>query len=461
MGIYMRSLTFFPALVCAVSFAHGADYDLHGHGGPVKSVMVSPNGAQVLSGSFDYSMIHWDISGAAPKIITRFGDHDAAVNSVAFLPDGKRAVSASDDGTVALWDLQTGKLLKRFAGHSHKVVKIAVSGDGVLAVSAAWDRTARIWNLRDQVPGPVLKGHTNTLNDAAFSSDGQFVFTAGYDGTIRQWRVGDGKLERTVYKHGWGVNVVRVLPGDRELMFGTLDGFVGILDVARGEVVTILKPHERPVLSLAVDQRLNMVASGGGDGRITVWDMATWTEKFSHENPYGPVWGLSFARNGKDMFYAGLDDNVHHWQMAPAKPFELAKGVLPRRFQLREGIGLGARQFARKCSVCHTLTPEGEHRAGPTLYKIFGRKAGAIPGYSYSPALTKGDIVWSAETIEQLFAQGPNNFAPGTKMPLQKMTNEKERSALIAFLKKASETGKPAEDAYARFGQIESSGETQ
>jgi len=215
------------------------------------------------------------------------------------------------------------------------------------------------------------------------------------------------------------------------------------------------------VLSLAIDERLKMVATGGGNGRITVWDMQTWGEKLNHENPYGPVWGLAFAHDGKDMFYASLDDNVHHWQMQPAKPFELAQGILPRRFQLREGIGLGARQFARKCSVCHTLTPDGAHRAGPTLYKVFGRKAGAIEGYSYSPALIGKAIVWSEETIEQLFSQGPDVFVPGTKMPLQKMTNAAERDALISFLKKASETGKPAEDAYARFGQIEGSGEAQ
>jgi WD40 repeat protein len=39
--------------------------DLEGHGGPVKAVAVSPSGSTALSGSFDYSMMQWDVSDPA------------------------------------------------------------------------------------------------------------------------------------------------------------------------------------------------------------------------------------------------------------------------------------------------------------------------------------------------------------------------------------------------------------
>ncbi|MGI9371657.1 MAG: c-type cytochrome [Hyphomicrobiales bacterium] len=429
--------------------------DLVGHGGPVKSIQVSKESSHALSGSFDYSMIYWALTDGKPEIVYRIDTHDGAVNSAVFLPGGEKAISASDDGTLGVWDLQTGELIKRFEGHSHKVVKVTVNQAGTMAVSAAWDRTARLWDLKNLAAGPVLKGHANTLNDAVFTDNGRFVFTASSDGTIRQWHTSDGRLERLVYKHGWGVNALAMVPGDKEMLLGTQDGFVGVLDIEEGEISTILKPHERPVLAIEIDRDAGVAASGGGDGRISVWQLSTWREKYVHENPYGPVWGLSFARGGKDIYYAGLDDAVHVWQMEPQKPFEIAKGELPRRFQLKEGMGLGALQFARKCSVCHTLTPDGANRAGPTLYKLFGRKVGTVKGYKYSQALSGADYVWDEETIGSLFSEGPENFAPGTKMPLQKMSKAGERNALIAFLKLASETGEPAEKAYARFGHVE------
>jgi cytochrome c len=73
---------------------------------------------------------------------------------------------------------------------------------------------------------------------------------------------------------------------------------------------------------------------------------------------------------------------------------------------------------------------------------VFGRRAGTLPGYAYSDALLDSDIVWSEETIGRLFDEGPQEVLPGTKMPLQRMTNAAERNALIAFLKEATrETG--------------------
>ena len=86
-----------------------------------------------------------------------------------------------------------------------------------------------------------------------------------------------------------------------------------------------------------------------------------------------------------------------------------------------------------------TLTPDGAHRAGPTLHGVFGRPAGAVPGYVYSDAVRVSGVVWSEETIGLLFELGPDHYLPGTKMPVQKIASDKDRTDLIRFLKR--ETG--------------------
>jgi cytochrome c len=417
-----------------------ADQTLRGHGGPVKAVVVSTDGDRVLTGSFDYSMGLWGVAAdAAPALVQRVWDHDGAVNAVRFVPGRAQAISASDDGRVALWDLQSGKLVKRFEGHTHKVVAVDVSRDGKVAASAAWDRSVRIWNLADLKAGPVLEGHRNTVNAVALTSDGGKVFSAGYNGEIRQWDVRSGELDRVVYKHGWGVNVIALLAGEGQLLFGALNGSVGVLDLASGNVVRMLERHERPVLAVATALEHGVVATGGGDGLIQVWDTASWQVKFRHEHSFGPVWALDFSGDGKAVYFAGLDDHVAYWQMVPDKPFEVAESKLPRPFQKREGLGPGELQFARKCSICHSLGADHKNRAGPSLIGVFGRRAGTVPGYSYSRTLKESDIVWDAGTIERLFAEGPETFVPGSKMPLQKMTERGERLALIDYLKRATE----------------------
>ena len=133
------------------------------------------------------------------------------------------------------------------------------------------------------------------------------------------------------------------------------------------------------------------------------------------------------------------------WQITPRQPFEPIDSPYPRRFQLSEAsddpLARGRIQFARKCSVCHTLKPDGKNRAGPTLYGIFGRKIAALPGYPYSEPLKDLDIIWTEETVSKLFELGPDVFTPGSKMPLQKMTDPEQRDDLISYLKEATRPG--------------------
>jgi cytochrome c len=93
----------------------------------------------------------------------------------------------------------------------------------------------------------------------------------------------------------------------------------------------------------------------------------------------------------------------------------------------------------RACVACHTLRAEDGVRAGPTLAGIFGRRIATAPGYDFSAALKKLDIVWTPETVSKLFEIGPTAYTPGTKMPEQTIGSAEDRAALVRFLEKATE----------------------
>lgn len=426
------------AVPIAIAHADTALPDrLAGHGGPIRSITVGPDGKDVLTTSFDYSAIHWSLSGGDGTVRKRLFGHDTAVNDAIFLADGG-AATVSDDGVLILWDLESGTVRQRIPGTGDKIIDIAVSPAGDRLALASWDHTVRLHDAITGALSATLKGHRGSVNAVRFSPDGRSLFTASYDGTLREWDVQTGALRRRLADHGWSINVLEQLP-DGKLAYGLLDGTAFVFDPVSGETAATLTKHDGPVLGLTVSQTGRILATGGGDGRIRVSDAVTGQLLEEFENPFGPVWALAFAKGDRALFYAGLDDFVSVWSIEPRKPFETVESVFPRRFQVSADVDTGEREFARKCSVCHTLEKDGKFRAGPTLFGLFGRRVGTVPGYPYSDALKSADFVWNEETIDKLFDIGPHEYTPGSKMPLQRIRSPERRSALIAYLKRVTD----------------------
>ena len=97
-----------------------------------------------------------------------------------------------------------------------------------------------------------------------------------------------------------------------------------------------------------------------------------------------------------------------------------------------------ARKSIAPASPATPLGADQANRAGPTLSGIFGRRIATAPGYHFSDALKRLDIVWTPETVAKLFEVGPAAYTPGTKMPEQRIGSEADRAALVKFLERAT-----------------------
>ncbi len=418
------------ALACLPSFGMADGFfTLKGHGGPVMGVAVSPTG-QIATASFDNSVGLW--TGATPQWLD---GHEAAVNTVRFVDDA-RLVSGGDDFRVLLWENATPREL---GAHQGKVVALDVSGD--LVASASWDGTIGLWSLDGQAP-VFLEGHDAGVNDIAFSADGSLLYSASVDGTLRVWDVASGEVERLILHHGFGINQLVLNEAAGWLAYGAVDGVTRVVDLATDTQIADFTLDRRPVLAIASNPDMTRLAVGDGEGFIMVIDAERWRIARDYRaTARGPVWALAFAPDGANIHAGGLDDAMYSWPLETLTEHGQMTTAARDFLKDPDEMSNGERQFARKCSICHTLTPGSARRAGPTLYKVFGRPAGTVTDYSYSDTLTGSDIVWDEDSINALFDLGPDHYIPGSKMPMQRITAEQDRKDLITYLRGATAGG--------------------
>ena len=413
---------------------------LVGHGGPVKGVVLSDDAKWALTASFDYSLGVWAMPGG--NIGKWLEGHEAAVNAIAVLPDGQRALSGGDDYRLILWDIATGAEIRRFEGHKGKILSVAVSPDGGVAATSGWDGWIGLWDLSGATEVRWLKGHQSGVNHVVFSNDGGTLYSASSDGTIRRWNVVEATLERTQIKHGFGINLLALNEAAGWLAYGAVDGAVRVIDLETDHEIADLTAERRPILALSASPDRSQLAVGDGEGHIMIIDTVDWViRRDFRAAARGPIWALDWTPDGARLLSGGLDDSAVFWPVAAAEAETAERLASSERTFLRDPAEMtnGKRQFARKCSICHTLTPDDRNRAGPTLWRVFGRRAGTVDGYTYSDALTGSDIIWGPETIDKLFDLGPDHYTPGSKMPMQRITKPEDRDDLIEYL--AENTG--------------------
>ena len=405
---------------------------LRGHGGPVRALAVNGAARELISGSFDSTVIVWDLDRGVAKRVLRF--HEGPVNAVAVLDNGCFA-SGGEDKKIALWcDTDwPGWVLKE---HEAPVTSLASATWLVPfdVASASFDGTVRLSVLGTGGRQVIVTEHKGPVTAIAASPDRKGVISAGPDGALA--------FTRLDANGGWGplpgratITALAMAP-DGEIVAACADGNVRLYS-SLGAATADIELDGTPLSSLALSPDGKLIATAGLRGGIAIIDRAS--RKIVHRltGPGLPVWSLVFDTDSRTLISGGADRVIRKWDASAGKALN---SVLPERDVVAEAVASGERgaRVFRACQACHTLSPDDGNRAGPTLHGIFGRRIGTARNYAYSDALPKMPIVWNRETIARLFEVGPNAYTPGTKMPEQTITDAADRQALVEWLERVT-----------------------
>jgi WD40 repeat protein/transcriptional regulator with XRE-family HTH domain len=280
---------------------------LQGHGDAVPAVALSGDGHLLASGSFDGTVKLWEVppteagpgvdslngrGGSMGRLLATLQGHTHGVWGVALSGDGRLVASASYDGTIRLWEAPGGRLLATLEGQTSGVWGVALDADGRLVASSGWDGAVRLWDVPGGQLLATLLGHTGAVPGVALSRDGQLVASGSFDGTARLWAAtpawtsprdyvpagpggSPGPLLETLQGHAGAVHAV-AFSGDRRLLAsGGLDGTVRLWEIPAGRLLATLEGHTGGVYSVALSEDGHLLASGSLDGTVRLWEVSS------------------------------------------------------------------------------------------------------------------------------------------------------------------------------------------
>ncbi|HEY5316105.1 MAG TPA: caspase family protein, partial [Pirellulales bacterium] len=293
-----------------------------GHAGGVWSVAFSPDGKQVLTGSWDKAARLWD--AASGKEIRAFLGHIGAVLSVAFSPDGKQVLTGGSDKTARLWDAASGKEIRTFRGHTDSVRSVAVSPGGKQVLTGSHDNTARLWDVASGKEIRTFRGHTDWVRSVAVSPDGKQVLTGSEDETARLWDAASGKEIRTF--HTDHVYSVAFSPDGKQVLAGGFDQAVRLWDAASGTEIRTFRGDAGSVKLVAFSPDGKRLLTAHAEGRTILWDAASGVELCSLVSFADGDWAVVDPQGRFDAANGGNVEGLH-WVIGN-EPIDL--------FQLKE-----------------------------------------------------------------------------------------------------------------------------
>lgn len=253
-------------------------------GSPVKALHAAGPAAVVLQTEDSRSVLRpifpaWQL---ARSIGSEDGGESVFVDrvlSLAFSPDGTLLAAgggeASRSGQLTLWNTADGSLAKQFAdAHSDTVYGIEFSADGKLLASAAADKFVKVFDVAAGTFVRSFEGHTHHVMDVSWKADRTTLASAGADNAIKVWNVETGEQARTISTYSRQVTSLQYVGLQDLIVSSSGDKRVFFHNPANGSAAREFPGNTDYVYRAAATSDGTLVASGGEDGSVRVWNAA-------------------------------------------------------------------------------------------------------------------------------------------------------------------------------------------
>ena len=277
------------------------------------AVLVFPQ-QRIVAGDGDgaVTLINDDLRDVAQVVLP------GAVVAMSLAPDASEFIVGLRTGAIYRVRADLEKALLVAENHARAVVSVAYApGTSDAFATASLDKTIRVWDANDySCSRTVLVRDAGDPTCLVFTFD--FLISGWTDGKIRAYDASDDDQQPLWLvddAHRNGVTALLLAPNSRFLVSGGDDGDVRVWDIATRRLVSHLKEHRSRVTGLALYDDGHHALSCSRDRSFLCWDLKMEKRLTSHAQRMGGINAIALSKDQTSVFSVGQEKRLTRWDL--------------------------------------------------------------------------------------------------------------------------------------------------
>ncbi len=222
--------------------------------------------------------------------------HSEFVTTVAMSPNGTFLATGGIDKRVKLWHVETQQCFQTLLGHIGFIVSVAFSPDETLLASGSGEN----WEQQTHADGTTL----------SYSADDSPV-----DKTAKVWEVATGKNIATL-ENPWRVSGIAFSPDGKCLATGT-SKIVTLWDTKTWQPIATFDTVDFESLAFSPDGSRLVIGGTWPEQRIQIWNVETRELIVELSGHKSDVESFAFSPDSCLLASGGFDGVIYLWDMTP------------------------------------------------------------------------------------------------------------------------------------------------
>ncbi|MDH7516242.1 MAG: choice-of-anchor D domain-containing protein [Bacteroidota bacterium] len=235
------------------------------------------------------------------------------IQALAFAPGGTLLAAGLSDGRIKVFSPVNGGLVDILTGHTGAANAVAFSPNAKYLVSGGGDGLLKVWDASTGTLVRDLPGHGSAVHSVVFSADGTWMASADASSVIL-WKTADWSQEWKRTGSSVADGALAISPKNTWVA-SSIGNSIAVLRLSDGARIETLAGHSSTVRTLSVSEDGALLASGGDDRTIRIWDTSNWDPRTTLSGHGASITSVQLFSSGLYLLSASRDRSVRIWDV--------------------------------------------------------------------------------------------------------------------------------------------------